>query len=513
MGQDKSKVLAKNIGFLYLRMFVIMFVSLFTSRIVLKTLGFEDFGIYSVVNSVVVFFSFLQHALRNATSRYITYELGTGDKDRLQKIYSMAINSHLLLALILFVGLEIGGVWFLNHKLNIPSERLDAANWAFQFALINFCVSIIRTPWEANIVAHEKFNFYAIISIIQVTLNLIAVFILVYIPIDKLVTYAFFQFFNVGVVFLSYIVFCKRNFKDVTYSKVWDSTILKEFGSYSGWSLIVNMACGFSHQSISIFFNLFLGVIANAALGVCTQVVSHLNSFVNNFTQAFNPQIIKSYAAKEFDYFFKLVFTSSKVSYILLLFIGLPVCANINIILKVWLGEYPPMASTLICVTVVYYLIEALQAPLVRAVHANGNIKVHQIWVAVFNLLAVPIMYGVLYIGLRGEIVIVVWTLANLFSGIFRTVYLKKLINFPLGKYVKKVILRLTVLTIISLPLPFILGNRIENEWVAFFCSCASSVLIVGLAGLFIALDNEERQILYRFPIIAKIAKKFNLLK
>lgn len=488
-----------------------MIVSLFTSRIVLKTLGFVDFGIYNVVNSVVVFFSFMQYALRNATSRYITYEIGSGNTERLQKVYSMAINSHFLLAVLFFVGLEIGGVWFLNNKLNISAERLESANWAFQFSLVNFCISIIRTPWESNIVAHEKFNFYAITSILQVALNLIAVYVLVYSPIDKLVTYAFFLSFNVGVIFLSYVIFCKKNFREIKYLKVWDRKILKEFTSYSGWSLIVNMACGFSQQSISIFFNMFLGAIANAALGVCNQVVSQLNAFVGNFTQAFNPQIIKSYATKDYEYFFKLIFASSKISYILMLFIGIPVCANVDTILSVWLGDYPPMTPALICVTLTYYLIEALQAPLVQAVHANGNIKTHQIWVASFNLIAVPVMYLVLYMGMPGEVVVGVWTLANIAAAIFRTIYLKKLIDFPTLLYTKEVIIKIILFTVISLPIPVLFGICISNKLVAFFSSCFVSVAITSLAGLFIALNKSERTLLYRIPIFAKIASKLHL--
>lgn len=511
MAQNKSKTIAKNAGFLYIRMFLIMIVSLFTSRIVLKTLGFEDFGIYNVVNSVVVFFSFMQYALRNATSRYITYEIGSGNTERLQKVYSMAINSHILLAVIFFIGLEFGGIWFLNNKLNISDNRLEAANWAFQFSLINFCISIIRTPWESNIVAHEKFNFYAITSILQVALNLIAVYVLAYSPIDKLVTYAFFLSFNVGAIFLCYVTFCKKNFKETKYLKVWDTKILKEFTSYSGWSLIVNMACGFSHHSISIFFNMFLGTVANAALGVCNQVVSQLNVFVGNFTQAFNPQIIKSYAAKDYDYFFKLIFASSKISYILMLFIGIPVCANVDTILSVWLGEYPHMAPTLICVTLTYYLIEVLQAPLVQAVHANGKIKIHQIWVASFNFLAVPVMYLVLYMGMSGEVVIGIWTLTNIAAAVFRTIYLKKLVAFPTLLYARNVVLRIIFYTIICLPVPVLLGSYISNKYVAFFSSCIFSVIITIFTGLYVALNKSERALLFNIPIIKKITSKLHI--
>lgn len=510
--EKKAKQIAKNTVYLYVRMFFALIVGLFTSRIVLKTLGFADFGIYNVVGSVIVLLNFLQHALRNATSRYITYELGTNNIKQLNRIYSMAINCHVLLAIIIFAILEIGGTWFVNEKLNISPDRLFAANWAFQFSLLNFCLSVIRTPWESNVVAHEKFNFFAIVSILHIVLNLVGVCLLIYSPIDKLITYAFYLTANTLLVFIIFIIYCGKKFQDCKYHYLWDKTIFKDFYSYSGWSMTVNVACGFSTQSISIFFNLFLGVVANAALGISHQVVGQLNAFVASFTQAFNPQIIKSYAANQKQYFFRLLFSSSKISYILMLFISLPVCVNINYILGIWLGEYPSLAASFIIITVVYYLIEAVQSPFVHAVHATGQLKVHQSVVSVIRIATIPCMYLALKFGASGALTMGIWVASNFISGVFRTIYMKRLVELPLHRYLKEVMLKLFIVTVLSLPIPIVLAEVIENQFVAFLVSSLVSVCFVLGLGLFIALDNQERKFVYSMPVVRKITKRLNLI-
>ncbi len=510
--EKKAKQIAKNTVYLYIRMFLALVVGLFTSRIVLKTLGFADFGIYNVVGSIVVLFSFLKHALRNATSRYITYELGTNNKKRLQQIYSMAIICHVLLSIIIFLIMEIGGIWYVNEKLNVSPDRLFAANWAFQFSLLNFCISVIITPWESSVIAHEKFNFYALISILHILLNLVGVCLLIYSPIDKLITYAFYLTANTFLIFIMYIIYCRKKFKDCTYHYTWDNKIFKDFYSYSGWSMTVNLACGFSTQSISIFFNLFLGVVANAALGVCHQVVAQLNAFVSSFTQAFNPQIIKSFAANQKQFFFRLLFSTSKISFLLMLFISLPVCLNIEFLLKIWLGEYPPMAPPLIIVTVVYYLIEAIQTPFVHAVHATGNLKTHQAVVSIIRLAAIPLMYFALKFGATGTFTMGIWVASNFISSVFRTIYMKKLIDLPLNRYLKEVLLKLFYVTVLSLPIPIMLNEVIRNQFAAFLVSSIVVVCLVSGLGLFIALDNQERKFVYGLPLIRKITKYYNLI-
>jgi len=403
MNQNEgTKQVLKNTSFLYLRMIIVMLVSLFTSRIVLRTLGFEDFGIYNVVGSVVVFLGFLQAALRNATFRYLTYELGKPEDRHLDELYSMAINSHLILSGILLLVMEVGGVWFINAKLNIASDRLFAANVVYQFSLLTFCLSIIRTPLESNILAHEKMDFYALTSIVEVFLKLLIVYLLVIINFDKLIVYGILTFCIALILSIWYLIFCNRKFSDCRYVKYWDKDTLKLFCNYSGWSLLVNGACMTRSQCINIFFNMFLGVVANAAMGITNQVIAALNNFVANFTQAFRPQLIKSWANNNTEFFFRLIHSTSKISYYLLFIISLPIVVNLDYILKLWLGEYPPMTTVFIEATLIYYLIDAFQEPLVTSVHATGILKYHQIMISSMVFLVIPISYIMLKNGCDG---------------------------------------------------------------------------------------------------------------
>jgi len=493
---------------MFLRMILVMGVSLFTSRVILKTLGVEDFGIYNVVGSVVVFFSFLQAALKNATYRYLAFELGTGNIEKLRIVYSMAIHSHIVLAIFLLILLEIGGVWFLNSKLNIPESRLYAANWAFQFSLLAFCIGVVRTPLESNIIAHEKMDFYAIISIFEVLAKLAIVYLLMIIAFDKLITYSFLLAAVYVLLSFLYLVYCKVKFKDCIYVRCWDLDIVKQFCSYSGWSLLVNGACIIRTQSISIFFNIFLGVVANAALGIANQVVSALNSFVTSFTQAYNPQIIKSYASKEYDYFYSLIYSTSKISYYLLFIISLPIVLNIDFILKIWLGDYPEMAPVFIETIIIYYLIDALQAPLVTAVHATGKLGLHQSVVSLLVLLIVPISYKMLLCGVPAYWVLIFNAFSNFVCAVFRVIYLKSLIYIKITNYYRFVLRPIISVTIFSIPLPLLFALEIDSSWRKLFITSFIAVFNTLILIYFLGLEDNEKLIISRLSVVTYLKNK-----
>ena len=506
---SKSYTLARNTAFLYLRMIIVMLVSLYTSRVILRTLGFEDFGIYNVVGSVVVFMSFLQAALRNATSRYIAYDLGVGDVSKLSRTFSMAVNSHLLLAVVFFIGVGAVGEWFVMHKLNIPPDRLHAAGWAFLFSLATFCLSIVRTPFESNILAHEKMDFYALTSIVEVVLKLVVVFLLVISPVDKLIAYAFLLTMVMLILLVWYVIYCRMKFKDCEYSRCWDGKIFRQFTSYSGWSLLVNGATITRSQSINIFFNLFLGVLANTAMGIANQVVYTLNTFVTNFTQAFKPQIIKSWAEKDYGYFNKLVLSTSKISYFLLLLVAIPIVANIDYVLKLWLGEFPEMSAVFIETIIIYYLIDALQEPLVVSVHATGKLKVHQIMIAGIVFLVIPIAYIMLKCGCSGTMVLIMNALANLVCAICRTLYMRRLISLDLKEYLRRVVLPLAAITLVSLPVPLIMARTMPANFGNFVLISVVSVIISIAAFWFLGLNKAEKQFVVKSPAAARLLPAF----
>ena len=507
-GADSVRV-ARNTGYLFLRMILVLLVGLYTSRVVLNALGFTDFGIYSVVGSVVVFFAFLRLALTNATYRYIVYALGTGDTDNLRKTYSMAINCHVILAVGLLVLLEAIGIPVVRFGLNIPPERLPAAMWAYQFSILTFAVSILQTPYNSNVIAHEKMDFYAAVSIVEVLMKLGLAFIVAGTRWDKLIMYAVLLTVSAVVVFLFYLVYCKLRFKDCVFEVCWDGKLVREFASYSGWSLLVNAADVSITQLISIFFNLFLGVIANAALGIANQVIGQLNSFMATFTQAFDPQIIKSYASGRKEYFMDLIYSTSKITFLLMLFISLPLAANTDFVLRIWLGDYPADASVYIKAIIVYVLIDSFQSPLWQAVHATGQLKVHQILMFCVKILAVPAMFVALKLGADGGVTLLVWASVNLLSAIVRTIYMKHLIGLDLKKYLKEVVLAIAFVSAVAVPVVFLLSDRMGSNLRGFLVSSTVSVLLVSVLSYFVAMNARERDLLRSLPVVGRVLKVF----
>lgn len=511
--ESNSQRIIKNTGFLFVRMLLVLVVGLYTSRVVLRTLGFEDFGIYNVVGSVVLMMAFLRNALTNATSRYLTYELGAEQKngvgtgDGLRHVYAMAIHCHVLLAIVMVAILEAVGVWFINTHLNIAAERMTAANWAYQFSLLTFALSIIQTPFNSNIIAHEKMNFYALLSVVEVLLKLGVAYLIVVGTIDKLVMYSGLLFVVAVVTLVAYIVYCRRVLTDCRYEWYWDKKWIGTFAGYSGWSMLVNATDMTTAQCISIFFNWFLGTIANAALGIMNQVISQMNSLLGTFTQAFNPQIIKSYASGDQTYFMKLLFSASKLSYLLLWTISVPVFCNTDFVLRIWLGDYPPMTAPFIRVALVYYLIDAMQCPLWQAVHATGQIRTHQILMASIKILCIPAMYGVLKAGFDGRYAIAIWSLTNGISAVVRTIYLKRLIGLDVWSYTKDVVGRVLLASAITLPLPLYLSYMLGQTVIGFFVTSLISVLLTTTVSWLLLTEAEKNQ-MRQMPIINKLVKK-----
>lgn len=507
----KSNLLFKNTIYLYVRMILVLLVTLYTSRVILQTLGFDDFGIYNVVGSVVVFLSFLQNALNNASYRYFAYEIGTGNSEQLNRVYSMAINSHVLLAIILFVIMEIAGTWYINTYLNVPADRLQAANWVFQFSLLTFVLNIIRTPYQSNLIAHEQMSFYAILGIGEVLLKLAVVFVLKVIAFDKLISYAAMLTVVAAVVTIVNMIYCRVQFPQVRYRRIWDSALIKEFASYSGLSLVVNSADVCTQQSISIFFNTFIGVIGNAALGIANQVNAAIGMFVGNFTQALNPQIIKSYAAKDYDYFMRLLFASSKIAFTLFLVLAVPVLVNVEYILSIWLGEFPDHTPVYIAMIIVYYLFDSFQTPLMQAVHATGNLKTHQIVIGCLKVLTIPLAYFLLKFTKNGAYALLGWASINIMCALFRSIYMKYLIKMDIRRYFMQVWVKILLITASVVTITYIVAVMIENPLVQLLVTTAVSTILILVFSLVFLLDNNERSILNSVPVIGKLISRFNV--
>lgn len=317
---ENNKRIAKNTLFLYLRMFLMMAISLFTSRIILSTLGVSDYGIYNVVGGVVAMFGLLSGSITNSITRFLTFELGKKDYFQLQKVFSTSLNVMMVLSFVIVVIGEVVGIWFLNYKMNIPEGRMDAANWAFQCSLMTFVMNLISIPYNSTIVAHEKMSAFAYISIFEVIMKLLIVYSLYVSPFDKLKSYVVLLLVLSFVIRLIYGFYCKRHFEEATYHFINDKVLLKKMTSFAGWNFFGQGAYMMNNQGVNIVINLFFGVTVNAARGIATQVNNAVNQFVANFMMALNPQITKSYASGELDEMHKLVYRGSKFSYFLMLF-------------------------------------------------------------------------------------------------------------------------------------------------------------------------------------------------
>ena len=320
MSHNTNKRIAQNTLFLYFRTLVILLVSLYTSRVVLNVLGIDDYGIYNVVGGIVLMFQFLNVGMIDVSQRFLTYELGKNDGQQLQKVFSTSLIIHLIIIFFLLILAETVGLWFLNHKMNIPTSRIIAANWVFQFSILTFIIKIFSVPYNASIVAHEHMKVYAYVSILEVILQLAIVFLLKGSASDKLILYAILMSFVTLLISIMYTLYCKKYFKECKFRNDIDKQLLHKMLSFAGWSFLGNIGYSLKMQGINILINLFFGPAVNAARGVAYQVNAGIYNFVSNFQIAMKPQITKRYAMGDTNSMMVLVHNSSRYSFFLTVF-------------------------------------------------------------------------------------------------------------------------------------------------------------------------------------------------
>ena len=496
---ENSKRIARNAVYLYIRLFVVTIINLIISRIVLKALGFDDFGIYNVVGSLVVLFGFLNGALRQATTRYLSVELGKGDKEGLNQVFSMAINCHLILAAILWVIIEGIGFWYIQYHLQVDAGRLWAVHCVFQFSLLTFVTSIIQAPFDANIVAHEQMRFYATVSIVEALLKLGVALTLLVTPFDRLISYAGLIWLSAVVICSCYVFYNRIKLSECRYLRIWNGSLIKQFASYSGWSLFVNAADTGVMQLRAIFFQTFLGAVANAALGIANQVFNATCLIFGNFSTAFQPQIVKSYAAGDKDYFMKLIFSTSKIAFFLFLLPALPMLINMPFLLDIWLVNVPPLTGEYITAMFIFAFFDAFQAPLWHAVYATGTICTHQVMMGVIKLLVIPLSWWVLFRGDNGQLAILIWAIGNILCAVVRIIYCHYLIELDLKQYVKQVIAPIVLVSALTIPVPLLLLYMMDYGWTLLIVSTIISLsLTIGIS-LRIGLTQREREVVLSY--------------
>ncbi len=502
MTSENNKRIAKNTLMLYFRMLLTMAVSLFTVRVVPKTLGVMDYGIYNVVGGIVVMFSFLSGSMASASQRFFAFELGKNDFLQLKKIFSLSITIYALIAVTIFLLAETLGLWFLNTHMVIPAERLIAANWIFQFSILSFIVTIMTIPYDAALIAHENMNVYAYVSIIEVLLKLAIVYILVLFAVDKLKLYAVLMFLTACIVTFIYRTLCKRKYDECSFKFYWDRDLFNTLMSYSGWNLFGTTASVLNNHGINILLNIYFGPVVNAARAIAYQISGAVNQFVFNFTTAVNPQITKYYASGEKTQMLNLVFQSSKMAYFLLFILSMPILLETNYILTLWLKETPEYVILFTRLVIIIALIDALSYPLMTAAQATGKIKKYQATVGGVMLINLPASYCFLRLGYSPQTVMYIAIINSIICLFLRLWMLKSMVGLSISNFIKKVIIEVFFVSILACIIPlymlFQLQATIFNFILVLLMCIITSIVTIFTIGL---TSNERAYIIHMFKI------------
>ena len=506
---NNNKIIAKNTIFLYFRMMLIMVVTLYTSRVTLKVLGVDDYGIYQTVGGVVTFLAFLSNALGSGTSRFITFEMGK-EKPRLDSLFATVRVAHIVLAIIIVILGEGIGLWFIYNKLVIPADRLGAAVFAFHFSMAATFFQITQVPYNATIIAHEKMNIYAYISILEASLKLVIVFALKIFMHDKLEVYSVLMCATTVFIMLVYRIYCRKSFNEVRSKLIFDKEMFKGVASFSGWNLLTSSAASLANQGVTIVTNMFFAPAVVTVRSLALRINSIINNFIGNFRTAVNPQIVKKYAAKDYEGSKKLALASTQYTYYLMLIIVVPLFLLVEPALRLWLGEIPEGLIPFVQISLFQGLFQAFDTSLYVPIYASGRIKENAIISPLFDFIQLPIVYILFTLGYPPIALAWVEAIACVMLG----VVIKPVLVHIIAKYdyweIMRMIGRCMVVTILSLIAPkaadlIFDGNTIVGFLVIGFVSVISAAIVVWVIGI----DRHMRTLLIDW-IKEKISKNFS---
>ena len=474
-----------------------MIVNLYTSRVILQALGVEDYGVYNAIAGFIAMFSMVSSAIAGAISRFITFVLGQGDKDKLKKVFSTAIIIQLTLAAIVVVLVEVVGVWFLNTHMTIPDGREVAANWVLQFALVTFVLNLWSTPYNAALIAHEKMAAFAYIGIFEGVANLIIAFMVMYSPFDRLIVYGAFICLIALITRMIYNGYCKKHFDECIFKWTFDYNLFKEMFSFAGWNFIGSISGLLRDQGINILFNVFCGPIINAARGLAIQVQTAVFKFSSNFYVAVQPQITKSYASDNVDESHDLVLRSSRFAFLLLTALIVPLITETDFILQLWLKEVPAHTTAFVQIILLCTLIDSLSTPLIYLMLATGNIKRYQIVVGLFNFINFPVAWIILYCGGSPELAQLSIIFFSLGALILRISMLRPLTHFPVRDFMVSTVSRCLFIVTICFIVSLTISQKMDNGLSRFILNFSVTELTLGILLLTIGLNTGEKKFIF----------------
>lgn len=494
---DNNKRIAKNTAMLYLRMAFSMIVSLYTSRIVLSTLGVEDFGIYGVVGGIVTLFDFLNASMSGCTSRFLTFELGKKNRKNLCDTFCTAMFVHITIAMLVFLVAEPVGIWFMHSKMQVPPVRMDAAQTVFHLSVLSMMVNVTQVPYNASIISHERMDVYAYVEMANVVLRLLIVYILQIGDYDKLILYAVLVFIVSLSTAMFYRIYCVRNFEECHIHRTWRPDIFKRMLTFSGWDLYGNLSVTMRTQGVNMLLNMFFGPVMNAAASIATQVQGAVMAFAQNVTTAVRPQIIKRYAAGEMNSMVSLVRNAVKLNFLVILLITAPLVAELHYILNIWLGQAPPNAVVFCSFTLLFNFFSNLSFLLVTGIHATGKIFRPSFINGSLYLLVVPISYVSFKVGGAA------WTsylfnVLAVFIGMLSNAYTLKLYikEFSFRKFVLADLSPCLLLMALVFALSFFISHVMDEGFMRLVVVCIVSTIVIACIG-------------YRFILPISIREKF----
>lgn len=492
---ENTKRIAKNTLMLYARMLFSMLVSLYTSRVVLNTLGVEDYGIYNVVGGFVAMFSLISSSLSSASSRFLTFELGKGDMKQLKRVFSTSLLIHIVLAFIVLVLLETIGVWFLNTRMTIPAERLYAANWVFQASIVSFILGLISVSYNASIVSHEHMGVFASIGIVDVLLRLGIVLFIAYssLNFDRLIVYSLLLVLVGACLQCIYFRYCRKHFEECRFIFSFDKQTWKEMSSFAGWNFIGCTAGLLKTQGVNILLNLFVSPVLNAARGIAVSVNTAVLGFAGNFMAALNPQITKSYASGEHSYMMSLVERGSRFSFYILLMLALPILFETKFVLTLWLKQYPAHTVNFVRLILLLALCDVLSNTLITLQSATGKIRDYQLAVGGVLMLNFPLSYICLKMGLAPESVYVVALSISVACLLLRLVFLKRMVQLSIRHYLGKVCFNVCIVSLSAAILPCIIHMHMGYGWLRFLSVTAVCLLCCTISIYVIGCSTSER--------------------
>ncbi len=493
MYKSSNRTIAKNTAFLYFRMMIVMAVYIYTSRVILKSLGASDYGIYNVVGGVVAMMSFLNGALSASTSRFLTYELGTGNTEKLKRIFSACLNLHICVALLAAILAETIGLWFFYEKMVIPADRIDAAFWVYQFSIVTMFFAFTQVPYNASLISHEQMSVYAYVGLYEAFATLAIAYAVAFSPIDSLVFYAALLMLNKILVQLFYRLYTKWHYIECRLRLIRDRVLYKSLLSYSGWDLFGGVAGICQGQGLNLLLNLFFGPVINASRAIAYQVQGATGQFVGNFLVAVRPQVIKSFAEGNYDRMYSLTFQSAKYSFLMMLALVVPLGFEIDLILKIWLGDVPPMTTIFTLLVLVNALFETFHSAMLMSFHAIGKIRLGNMIGGTGMIMTLPLAYMALKFGAPAWSAFLVILIVNFILQLFNFWLLNHYIKYDIHSFLLRSVLPCVIIGISVFIAAWGITIYMAEGWFRFFTLGLVSELLLAYLTYYVALSTNEK--------------------